>query len=420
MKPSFRERAKAQELTKFKANLPDLYKKQYGSKTPEQLAKEKHGTSTLIQKGPTEQEIEARLNDIHHDLGDEYGWDVKFSSSDLLDNYADEYRDSSGDWQTVVAIAKKVIGEGMIRRPKNSKNKKNLRTLAEHTLRQHIRRQLLETYFTPGTRSAEYAEDMRLNEFHGILEQVNQYAKEYGKSSFDVLDELMAIVEGESKTSGKLLNFQVGDKVKLTWVNENVSREDVIVAGVGNGTLHLQVEGDEDSHKFTKVDDHWIAEGEENANDPVVIENSTDYDSGGYDYWHSHGQPNPEELAQIVVSSGHALLEPHLSALNALQQGNTGDNDSAYDTMYDWAKKRGLVEGKKKRKTLKESFEDDVTREWLKKAAKELTLLSPVMSALGQVSSFSNDPEAQEFARNMENRVFALSKEIKNWLSSRK
>lgn len=149
------------------------------------------------------------------------------------------------------------------------KRNKQLENLAEQTIRRHIRAQLVKegNYYTPGTRSAEFAKEQQLCEFDGILETVKQYAKNYDTSSFSVLDELMALVEGESQ-GDKVIG--VGDTVKMTWINEGVSREDVKVVLSRPNELEVKIMGESDSHKFVKNGEHWFSVGD--MNDPIKVE----------------------------------------------------------------------------------------------------------------------------------------------------
>ena len=228
-------------------------------------------------------------------------------------------------------------------------DRRKLETLAEQTLRQHIRKSLRETYVTPGTRSAALQEEMKLNEFHGIFEQVKQYADRYEKTAFDVLDEMMALVESSDKKDVKGHKIlTVGDSVKLTWVNEKVSRRDVEVVSSRPGEVEVRVIGESDTFRFVKSGKHWFESHD--PNDPVLIEMGDAFREprkvsaglGGADYWHSHGQPNPDELVKLVRDSGYALPGHVAAAFDALSAGNLGDDDSAYDAVYDFAHSRGL------------------------------------------------------------------------------
>lgn len=208
----------------------------------------------------------------------------------------------------------------------------DLETLAEQALRQHIRQSLRETYVTPGTRSAALQEEMRLNEFHGIFEQIKQYADRHEKSAFDVLDEMMALVESSDKKDVKGHKIlTVGDSVKLTWVNEKVSREDVEVVSARPGEVEVRVIGESGTFRFVKSGKHWFESHD--PNDPVLIEMHGDV--GNY--------PPPEKLVQLVRDSGYALPGHVAAAYDALSKGNLGDDNSAYDAVYDFAHTRGLL-----------------------------------------------------------------------------
>lgn len=156
---------------------------------------------------------------------------------------------------------------------------KSIKQLSEQAIRLYIRKELKKgssvrrrgmnesTYYTPGSRTAELAQEMNEYEFEGLMEQVKQYAQKNDKSSFDVLDEMMALVEGETKSTAK---FNPGDTVKLTWVNENVSRNDVKAVVVKPDQVIVQIIGESGQHKFLRDGKYWFSESDQT--DPVVIE----------------------------------------------------------------------------------------------------------------------------------------------------
>lgn len=164
-------------------------------------------------------------------------------------------------------------------RRKKSLNKSNesrsySSRLVEGSLRKHIRNVLAESqYVTPGTRHAQLAEEMKLDEFHGILETVKQYANRYDTTAFNVLDEMMALTEdtGVDRRNAKgNVNLVEGDNLRLTWVNEDLSRDDVTVAKVGLCEVHLAVKGITGTSMFVKRKGQWFEQS--NPNDPVVFE----------------------------------------------------------------------------------------------------------------------------------------------------
>lgn len=156
------------------------------------------------------------------------------------------------------------------------KNKHKQAALAEKLIRGEVRKVLKESHFTPGSNSALFEEETRLNEFHGILEQINYYSKKFGKKRFDVLDELMSIVESSTLPHEGSLGFKTGDFIKMTWVNEGVTREDVIVTNASPSQLRVRIVSETDEHTFIQDEETNLwnpsEDSEDGAEDPVEIE----------------------------------------------------------------------------------------------------------------------------------------------------